>query len=135
MHGHLVPLVLDGLNSHNEICRTEFVYCLADLIARFPNDTHFEKLQPLNKYWKCSEMDDENGEDLEGDAGMAADKVEEAAKELNFFENAVHIQIHRRQRAFYRLTEQLANGEVKLLMLFFLLFLYFWLLRSSKKHF
>lgn len=155
LRSHLIPLVLSGLNSDQELCRIEFVSCLADLISRFPNHPHFTVLHPLNKYWsyfdetgnedeheeiemlddtKVEEKETSSDEEIIVDNAEDSDgKVEERGRErkaatleqedskalpdseaveLNFFANAVHIQVHRRQRAFYRLTEQLSNGEV-----------------------
>lgn len=87
LNDHLTPLILKGINSTNEICRIEFIQCLTLLINTFSEDPHLGCLKALNESF--------------GDE-----------KEDNFFENAMHIQVHRRQRAFYRLREKLANLKV-----------------------
>lgn len=105
LDGHIAPLILDGIDSTNEFCRMEFVLCLADCITRFPTNSHFAHLQCINKAWKCdcAELDYEN---------IEMDTTCEDEKDSSFFENAIHIQMHRRQRAYYRLSEQLTTGEV-----------------------
>lgn len=89
----------------------EFVLCLADCITRFSKNPHFIHLQCINKSWNCSGIE-LTAKDID-DNVMNTNFEDE--KEINFFENAIHIQVHKRQRAFYRLSEQLTNGEVFLL--------------------
>lgn len=81
----MVDLVLKGLRSPNEIVRHEFIQSFANLIDMFPND---EILSPFSSLRNPNE------------------------KDLDFFENSTHMQLHRRQRAFYRLAEQLASKQV-----------------------
>jgi U3 small nucleolar RNA-associated protein 20 len=85
--GHIVPLVLRGLRSHTaEACRFAFVECLSQLITAFPEAPQIGALRVIN-----SDVNDED---------------------LDFFQNVIHIQTHRRQRAFFKLTERLKSGEV-----------------------
>lgn len=95
LNDHLISLILKGINSSNEICRMEFIHCLTLLINTFSDDPHLACLKTLNEA-----ASEENGD--------------------NFFENVMHIQVHRRQRAFYRLCEQLANFKVIFFLNFFL---------------
>ncbi|KAI1722975.1 down-regulated in metastasis domain-containing protein [Ditylenchus destructor] len=90
IHDHLLPLILKGLNSENEICRIESLHCLAAVISIFDNDPQFSSLKPINKDW------DSENENLDA----------------NFFEAMTHIQAHRRQRAIFHLTEQLETKKV-----------------------
>ena len=92
VHDHLLPLILKGLNSENEICRIESLHCLAAVINIFVNDPHFASLKPINKDW------DLGNENLDA----------------NFFEAMTHIQAHRRQRAIFNLTERIETKKVYL---------------------
>lgn len=89
----------------------EFVYSLADCIKRFSTHSHFIHLQCINKSWNCS------GAELSATINNEID--ENNKNEINFFENAIHIQVYKRQRAFYHLTEQLTNKEVSFPFHFF----------------
>lgn len=65
--------------------RHEFVSALVSLIVAFPSHKELRHLAQLRN-------------------------VDES--DLDFFENIVNIQIHRRQRALRRLTDSLEAGEV-----------------------
>lgn len=72
--------------------RHEFIPLLVALINSFPNHHQLKYLQ----YLSHSDV------------------------ELDFFENIVHLQIHRRQRAFRHLTDSLEHNKAN----FFLLYVY-----------
>uniref|UniRef100_A0A915PNY0 Uncharacterized protein n=1 Tax=Setaria digitata TaxID=48799 RepID=A0A915PNY0_9BILA len=84
---HMLPLVLKGLNDQKEIIRHDFVNLLVSMIACFPEHKDFRYLIPLRN---TAEID------------------------LDFFENVTHMQIHRRQRAFYKLKQGLESGEIRI---------------------
>uniref|UniRef100_F1KPR6 Small subunit processome component 20 n=1 Tax=Ascaris suum TaxID=6253 RepID=F1KPR6_ASCSU len=84
---HLLPLILKGLHVDNEVIRHEFVSALVSLIVAFPSHKELRHLAQLRN-------------------------VDES--DLDFFENIVNIQIHRRQRALRRLTDSLEAGEKKI---------------------
>ncbi|KAL3993565.1 hypothetical protein ACH3XW_18080 [Acanthocheilonema viteae] len=84
---HILPLVLNGLNDPKEIIRHDFVNLLVSMIACFPTHRHLRHLESLRN---TVEVD------------------------VDFFENVTHMQIHRRQRAFYKLTRGLQSEKVRI---------------------
>uniref|UniRef100_A0A915DUY4 Small subunit processome component 20 homolog n=1 Tax=Ditylenchus dipsaci TaxID=166011 RepID=A0A915DUY4_9BILA len=48
LQDHLIPLLLKGVNSQNEICRMEFLQCLGSLISAFPQVPDFAALSSIN---------------------------------------------------------------------------------------
>uniref|UniRef100_A0A914CRX1 U3 small nucleolar RNA-associated protein 20 N-terminal domain-containing protein n=1 Tax=Acrobeloides nanus TaxID=290746 RepID=A0A914CRX1_9BILA len=87
LHSHLIELVLKGVQSPNETVRHEMIFSLANLIDLFPKD---EILGPFSVLRSPND------------------------KDVDFFENSTHIQLHRRQRAFFRFAEQLATKQVEI---------------------
>uniref|UniRef100_A0A915BRI6 DRIM domain-containing protein n=1 Tax=Parascaris univalens TaxID=6257 RepID=A0A915BRI6_PARUN len=84
---HLLALIVKGLHVDNEVIRHEFVSALVSLIVAFPSHKELRHLAQLRN-------------------------VDES--DLDFFENIINIQIHRRQRALRRLTDSLEAAEKKI---------------------
>uniref|UniRef100_A0A0R3RU82 DRIM domain-containing protein n=1 Tax=Elaeophora elaphi TaxID=1147741 RepID=A0A0R3RU82_9BILA len=82
---HILPLVLKGLHDQKEVIRHDFANLLVSMIASFPTHRHLRHLESLRN---TAEVD------------------------LDFFENITHMQIHRRQRAFYKLTQDLQSKKI-----------------------
>lgn len=85
----VIPMVQQSIKSSNENIRHEVVNLLAVLVDNFAEE--LEILQPLKQIRNTSHPD------------------------LCFFENVVHLQVHRRIRAFNRLATALESHEVRML--------------------
>ncbi|VDN01368.1 unnamed protein product [Thelazia callipaeda] len=81
----ILKLIVKGLSIEKELIRHDFVKLLVAMITCFPMHKHLRFLLPLR-----------NTADID----------------LDFFENIIHLQIHRRQRALYKLTQSLRTEEV-----------------------
>ncbi|MCP9260137.1 hypothetical protein DINM_003268 [Dirofilaria immitis] len=84
---HMLHLILKGLHNSKEIIRHDFANLLVSMIACFPTHKYLRHLQSLR-----------NTEEVD----------------LDFFENVTHMQIHRRQRAFYKLTQALQLEKIRI---------------------
>ncbi|EFO25702.1 hypothetical protein LOAG_02781 [Loa loa] len=84
---HMLPLILKGLHDPKEIIRHDFVNLLVSMVTCFPTHRQLRYLESLRN---TVEVD------------------------LDFFENVTHMQIHRRQRAFYKLAQSLQSEEIRI---------------------
>jgi U3 small nucleolar RNA-associated protein 20 len=81
-----IPVVQRAIKSSNENIRHEAVQLLSTLVDNFADE--IEVLRPLKQLRDVEKSD------------------------ACFFENVAHLQIHRRQRAFIRLSQGLESKEV-----------------------
>ncbi|CAG9531847.1 unnamed protein product [Cercopithifilaria johnstoni] len=84
---HVLPLVIKGLHDPKEVIRHDFANLLVSMIACFPAHRHLRHLESLRN---TAEVD------------------------VDFFENVTHMQIHRRQRAFCKLTQNLQSEKIRI---------------------
>lgn len=84
---HMLPLILRGLHDAKEVIRHDFANLLVSMIIYFPTHKHLRHLESLRN---TAEVD------------------------LDFFENVTHMQIHRRQRAFYKLAQSLQSEKIRI---------------------
>uniref|UniRef100_A0A183BKH0 DRIM domain-containing protein n=1 Tax=Globodera pallida TaxID=36090 RepID=A0A183BKH0_GLOPA len=96
LRSHFIPLILRGLRAsvEDESARHEFIQCLASLARCFPNEPQLASFRLI----------------IGSMAPASAEFVVDP--DIDFFECAMHIQLHRRQRAFHRLAERLNSGEL-----------------------
>uniref|UniRef100_A0A914HMA1 Uncharacterized protein n=1 Tax=Globodera rostochiensis TaxID=31243 RepID=A0A914HMA1_GLORO len=96
LRSHFIPLILRGLRAsvEDESARHEFIQCLASLARCFPNEPQLTSFRLI----------------IGSMAPASAEFVVDP--DIDFFECAMHIQLHRRQRAFHRLAERLNSGEL-----------------------
>ncbi|KAL3089772.1 hypothetical protein niasHT_020214 [Heterodera trifolii] len=103
LRAHFIPLILRGLRTSvdDESTRHEFIQCFAFLVHCFPNEPQFAALRHLTDTTPTSTT-----ASASVDFGIDPD--------VDFFECATHIQLHRRQRAFHKLAERLNNKELSI---------------------
>ncbi|KAH0538303.1 hypothetical protein FGG08_005077 [Glutinoglossum americanum] len=82
----LIPALRIGVREQSELVRVEYVGIMAHLIKHFPSLSEVNDMSPLLV-----------GED----------------EEASFFNNILHIQLHRRLRALRRLATQAQNGTLR----------------------
>ncbi|VDM07256.1 unnamed protein product [Wuchereria bancrofti] len=84
---HMLPLIVKGLHDPKEVIRHDFTNLLVSMVVYFPTHKHLRHLESLRN---TAEVD------------------------LDFFENVTHMQIHRRQRAFYKLAQSLQSEKIRI---------------------
>lgn len=81
----LLPALISGLKEGDEIVRVEYVHVLGHLVRHF-------------QLWE--------------QVGDLRDLLASGEEEASFFNNILHIQFHRRQRALHRLAELAKSGKI-----------------------